>query len=70
MWFAPLSAMGIDQTGTQDVRMIRALHKAAVFTAIINPPPNLSHHVELGRVTVTADGRTRQPLLRGKAKVA
>jgi hypothetical protein len=53
--------MGIDQTGAQDVRMIRALHEAAVFTAIINSPPDLSHHVELGRVILTPDGLTCQP---------
>lgn len=33
--------------------MIRALHSAAVFTAIINSPPDL--YVELGRTTLTLD---------------
>ena len=56
---APLSAMGIDQTGARDMRMFRALHRAAVFTAIINSPPNLSHQVELGRINLTPDGSTR-----------
>lgn len=39
--------------------MIRALRRAAVFTAVINSPPNLSHHAELGRITLTPDGQGR-----------
>lgn len=39
--------------------MVRALHRAAVFTAIIISPPNLAHYVELGCTNLTPDGSTR-----------
>src|SRR5690606_33599685 len=60
----PLSAMGIDQTGAREVRMVRALHRAAVFTANINSPPDLSHHIELGQLTLTPGGRTHHRVRR------
>lgn len=45
--------------------MVRALHRAAVFTAITNSPPNLAHHVELGRTTLTPDDSTRNCYVTG-----